>query len=77
MACSRMPKCSVRPYGWPGNIMDCRSSGGKLGSLSMVVSLDSARSTEPTHSSGCSGDNAFSTVPDAARVAMPAGRPPS
>ena len=27
MACSRMPKCSVRPYGLPGNIFDCRSVG--------------------------------------------------
>ena len=27
-----MPKCSVRPYGLPGNFLDCRSSGRKLGS---------------------------------------------
>ena len=71
MACSRMPKCRVRPYGWPGKRRDCRSAGRKLGSPSMVVLLDSARSAEPPHSSGSFGASAVSTLPDAARVATP------
>ena len=68
-----MPKCSVRPYGLPGNIFDCRSVGRKLGSPSIVVLLDSARSAEPPHSSGSFGASALSTLPEAARVAMPLG----
>ena len=73
MACSRMPKCSTRPYGWPGNILLCRSVGRKLGSPSGVVLLDSARSAEPPHSSGIFGVIALITLPEAARVAMPLG----
>ena len=73
MACSRMPKCSTRPYGPPGNALDCRSVGRKLGSPSGVVLLDSARSAEPPHSSGIFGVIALITLPDAARVAMPLG----
>ena len=71
IACSRMPKCRVRPYGLPGNSRDCRSAGRKLGSPSMVVLLDSARSAEPPHSSGSFGASAVSTLPEAARVATP------
>ena len=73
MACSRMPKCMVRPYGLPGNIFDCRSVGRKLGSPSMVVLFDSARSAEPPHNSGSLSAKASSTLPEAARVAMPLG----
>jgi hypothetical protein len=47
------------------------SDGTKDGSPSMVVLLLSARSAEPPHSSGSTGASAFSTFPDAARVAMP------
>ena len=39
MACSRMPKCRVRPYGLPGNISVWWSSGMKDGSPFIVVSL--------------------------------------
>ena len=67
----RMPKCSTRPYGPPGNILLCRSGGRKLGSPSGVVLLDSARSAEPPHNSGSLGAIAVSTSPDALRVAMP------
>ena len=73
MACSRMPKCSTRPYGPPGKALDCRSVGRKLGSPSGVVLFDSARSAEPPHSSGIFGVIALITLPDAARVAMPLG----
>ncbi len=73
MACSRMPKCSTRPYGLPGQAFVCRSSGRKLGSPSGVVLFDSARSAEPPHSSGILGAIALSTLPEAARVAMPLG----
>ena len=73
IACSRMPKCIVRPYGSPGNIFDCRSVGRKLGTPSMVVLFDSARSAEPPHSSGSSSASALSTLPEAARVEMSLG----
>ena len=52
MACSRMPKCSVRPYGPPLHILVWWAAGMKLGSPSIVVLLLSARSAEPPHSSG-------------------------
>ena len=71
MACSRMPKCSVRPYWWPGKAFEPRSSGRKLGSPSIVVLLLSARSAEPPHSSGSTGARALSTSPLALRVATP------
>ena len=37
MACSRMPKCSVRPYGSPANSCVERSAGRKDGSPFIVV----------------------------------------
>ncbi len=71
IACSRMPKCRVRPYSWPGNISVAFAAGTKLGSPFIVVLLDPARSAEPPHSSGMTGASAVSTSPDALRVAIP------
>ncbi len=42
----------------------------KDGSPSIVVLFDSARSAEPPHSSGSTGASAFSTSPEALRVAI-------
>ena len=55
MPCSRMPKCSVRPYQSPGNALVACSGGMNDGSPSIVVLLLSARSAEPPHSSGSTG----------------------
>ena len=71
MPCSRMPKCSVRPYGLPGHRRVWCSVGMNEGSPSIVVRLLSARSAEPPHSSGSTGASAVRTSPDALRVAMP------
>ena len=71
MPCSRMPKCSVRPYSSPGNALVAYSAGTNDGSPFIVVLLLSARSAEPPHSSGSTGASASSTLPEAARVAMP------
>src|SRR6185437_14608326 len=71
MVCSRMPKCSVRPYGLPGNILVWWSAGMKDGSPFIVVSLLPARSADPPHSSGSTGARALSTWPEALRVARP------
>src|SRR5664279_1068287 len=68
IACSRMPKCNVRPYGPPLHILVWCTAGTKLGSPSIVVLLLSARSAEPPHSSGSTDARAPSTLPDAARV---------
>ena len=82
MACSRMPKCSIRPYGLPGSILVCRSVGRKLGSPSGVVLLDSARSAEPPHSSGSFGAERVEHLArggaggDALGVGVPAGQAP-
>ena len=73
MPCSRMPKCSVRPYGLPGHISDWRLTGRKDGSPSIVVLLDSARSAEPPHSSGSTGASAVRILPDVRRVPVPFG----
>ena len=69
MACSRMPKCSVRPYWSPANSCVERSAGRKDGSPFIVVLFEPARSAEPPHSSGSTGASALSTSPEAARVA--------
>ena len=72
MACSRMPKCSTRP--WSGSAFQslvARSPGMNDGAPSIVVLLDSARSAEPPHSSGISPATALMTAPLALRVAMP------
>ena len=71
MPCSRMPKCSVRPYGLPGHILVWCSTGTNDGSPSIVVRLDSARSAEPPHSSGSTGASADRTLPEARLVATP------
>ena len=68
IACSRMPKCRVRPYGPPGHILVWWTDGTKLGSPSIVVLLLSARSAEPPHSSGSTGASLVSTSPEALRV---------
>ncbi len=68
MACSRMPKCSTRPYLFPVHSCVDRSAGTKDAAPSMVVLLDSARSADPPHNSGMTGPSAFNTLPDAARV---------
>src|SRR5215218_11135716 len=73
MACSRTPKCRVRPYGPPDHILVWRLPGRNDGSPSTAVLLLSARSAEPPHSSGSFGYSAASTLPDALRVATPFG----
>src|SRR5664280_2443603 len=70
---SRMPKCRVRPYGPPRYSSVCLPAGMKLGAPAMVVLLDPARSAEPPQSSGRTAASAFSTVPEADRVATPLG----
>ena len=85
MPCSRMPKCSVRPYGLPGHILVWRLTGRKDGSPSIVVRLDSARSAEPPHSSGSTGASAegpcrtraWWPCPSFVGGERPAARPPS
>ena len=74
-ACSRMPKCSTRPYGEPVHFSVERFSGMKDGAESIVVLLEPARSAEPPHSSGKVSAIALMTCPEALRVAMalPAG----
>ena len=71
MACSRIPKCSVRPYGPPFQCAVSTPAGRNDGSPAMVVLLDSARSAEPPQSSGSTGASALSTSPEALRVATP------
>ena len=71
MACSRMPKCSVRPYQPPGNIRVWCPGGMNEGSPFIVVLLLPARSAEPPHSSGSTGASAVRTSPEAFRVAIP------
>ena len=71
MPCSRMPKCSTRPYWSPVKSLVDSSAGMKDGWPLGVVLLDSARSAEPPHSSGSSGAIAVSTSPEALRVATP------
>src|SRR4051794_34389993 len=71
MACSRIPKCSTRPYLLPLHELVCHCSGVKLGWPSGVVLLDSARSAEPPQSSGRTGAIALRSAPDALRVATP------
>ena len=71
IACSRMPKCSTRPYQSPENILLACSGGRKLGSPFGVVLLEPARSAEPPQSSGSTGAIAVRMSPDATRVATP------
>src|SRR6266487_5528824 len=71
MACSRMPKCSVRPYMPPGNRRVWCSGGMNEGSPFIVVLLLPARSAEPPHSSGSTGASAVRISPEAFRVAIP------
>src|ERR1700710_3001153 len=71
MACSRTPKCSVRPYGPPLHILVWRSAGRNDGSPLTAVLLLSARSADPPPRSGGSGEIAARTPPEALRVATP------
>ncbi len=71
IACSRMPKCSTRPYRSPWNSLVENSGGTNDGSPFGVVLLDPARSAEPPHSSGSSAASTPRISPDALRVAMP------
>ncbi len=64
---SRMPKWMVRPYGSASG--SGLPAGRKELVLSMVVLFEPARSAEPPHSSGSTGPSAWSTLPEAARVA--------
>src|SRR5665648_402659 len=75
IACSRMPKCRVRPKGLPLNSLVLCRVGRNDGSPSMEVLLEPARSADPPHSSGRTVASALSTLPDADRVAtaFPAG----
>ena len=68
IACSRMPKCSTRPYGFPVHSWVDRSTGTNEAAFLIVVRFDSARSAEPPQSSGSCAARALITVPDAARV---------
>ncbi len=68
IACSRMPKCSTRPYGSPDHSWVDHSMGMNDFASLIVVRFDSARSADPPHSSGSSAASALITVPDAARV---------
>ncbi len=69
IACSRMPKWIVRPYGSASG--SGLSAGRKELVLSIVVLLEPARSAEPPHSSGITAPSAWRTLPEAARVATP------
>ncbi len=64
---SRMPKWIVRPYGSASG--SGLPPGRKDDVLSIVVLFEPARSAEPPHSSGTTAPRAWSTLPDAARVA--------
>ena len=69
IACSRTPKCSVRPYQWAVYSFVEIDGGPKESAPLIVVLLLPARSADPPHSSGSFGPSADSTSPDAARVA--------
>ncbi len=69
MACSRIPKCRIRPAGFGVQALVDHFAGTKDPPPSMVVLLDSARSAEPPQSSGITSAMAFRTFPEAALVA--------
>src|SRR5260221_11831182 len=71
---SLIPKCSVLPYGLPGNMAVWWISGMNDGSPAIVVSLLPARSAEPPQGSGSTGASALRTLPDAVLGAI--GPPP-
>src|SRR5690348_8936810 len=73
IACSRIPKCSVRPYGLACHSLVEASVGPNESAPFIVVRLLSARSAEPPHSSGRTSASALSTSPEALRVARPLG----
>ena len=69
MACSRMPKCRVRPYQVASQSSVEIDGGPNDFTPFIVVLLLPARSADPPHSSGSFGPTADSTSPEAARVA--------
>src|SRR6476646_8797869 len=73
IACSRIPKCRVRPYGVAFQWAVFAAAGPNESTPFIVVLFDSARSADPPHSSGNTGARAVSTAPDAARVETPFG----
>ena len=68
IACSRIPKWMMRPYGLAFFI--ALDSGRNESPPSIVVLLLSARSAEPPHISGSFCARALTTSPDALRVAI-------
>ena len=70
MACSRIPKCRIRPAGAGLQCSVFHLAGTNEPPPSMVVLFDSARSAEPPQSSGSLAAKALITLPDAARVAI-------
>ena len=64
IACSRMPKCRLRPPGVPGSKSPAPSN------LSVVL-FDGPRSAEPPRNHGMFCASTFSTWPDASRPATP------
>ena len=73
IACSRMPKCSTRPYQSAVKSSVEMDGGPNDFTPLMVVLLLPARSAEPPHSSGSFGATSLSTWPNAARVASGLG----
>ena len=72
IACSRMPKCRVRPYGSPWPHASSRSLGGQERRLALhrgVVGLGEVGRAAPQL--GQHAASALSTSPDASRVATP------
>ena len=69
MACSRIPKCRVRPYQVAVQSSVEIDGGPKDFAPLIVVLLLPARSAEPPQSSGSTGPIAERTSPEAARVA--------
>ena len=71
MACSRTPKCRLRPHSLTSvHAFVARSAGAKDGSSAMAVLLEPARSALPPHNSGSTPAKALMTLPEAARVAI-------
>src|SRR5262245_21345804 len=69
IACSRTPKCKVRPYHWAVYSLVGIDGGPKESAPFIVVLLPPAKSADPPQSSGSLGPTAESTAPDAALVA--------
>ena len=72
IACSRMPKCSTRPYGSPGNILGgvLRREEGRLALRSWCCWTRPGRPSRPT-ARAAPARCALRTSPEASRVATP------